>query len=185
MAASVTVLAIGPAVSCVNEIGIIPDLLTRPTVGLIPTIPLAVAGQTTEPLVSVPMAITVRLAEAATPEPELDPQGFLSNIYGFLVCPLIPLQPLEDISPRKFAHSLKLAFARITAPASRNCLTTKLSSNGLDPSKALEPAVVNILSWVSILSLIITGIPCMAPLDLPSFNSLSSCSAILSASGFT
>jgi hypothetical protein len=33
--------------------GIIPDLLTNPIVGLIPTIPLTAEGQTTEPSVSV------------------------------------------------------------------------------------------------------------------------------------
>ena len=32
-------------------------------------------GHTIEPLVSVPMATTHKLAETATPEPELDPQG--------------------------------------------------------------------------------------------------------------
>lgn len=54
----------------------IPERLTKPTVGLIPTIPLLVEGQTMDPLVSVPMASRVRLAETATPEPELEPQGF-------------------------------------------------------------------------------------------------------------
>ena len=73
--ASVSVLAMGPAVSWVKEIGIIPERLIKPTVGLIPTIPLALDGHTIEPLVSVPMAKTVRLADTATPEPELDPHG--------------------------------------------------------------------------------------------------------------
>ena len=54
----------------------IPVRLTSPTVGLIPTIPLAVEGQTMDPSVSVPMAAEQRLAETATPEPELEPQGF-------------------------------------------------------------------------------------------------------------
>jgi hypothetical protein len=53
--------------------------LTSPTVGFIPTTPLELAGQTMDPFVSVPMAAPQRLAEAAAPEPELDPQGFLSN----------------------------------------------------------------------------------------------------------
>jgi hypothetical protein len=60
MAASVTVLAIGPAVCLVLEMGMIPVLLT-PTVGLIPTIPLTEAGHTTDPSVSVP-SNTQRLA---------------------------------------------------------------------------------------------------------------------------
>ena len=66
----------GPAVSCVNEMGMMPERLISPTVGLMPTIPLAFDGHTIDPLVSVPMAKTVRLAETATPDPELEPQGF-------------------------------------------------------------------------------------------------------------
>ena len=54
--------------SWVKEIGIIPERLIKPTVGLIPTIPLALDGHTIEPLVSVPMAKTVRLADTATPD---------------------------------------------------------------------------------------------------------------------
>ena len=56
-----------------------PDLPTRPTVGLMPTIPLADDGQTTEPLVSVPMAMAQKLAAAAAPEPELEPHGLRSR----------------------------------------------------------------------------------------------------------
>jgi hypothetical protein len=54
-----------------------PERLTKPTVGFIPTIPLLLDGQTIDPLVSVPIAKTVRFAETDTPEPELDPHGFL------------------------------------------------------------------------------------------------------------
>ena len=53
----------------------IPRRLTSPTVGLMPTMPFAEDGQTTDPFVSVPMAAAQRLAAAATPDPELDPQG--------------------------------------------------------------------------------------------------------------
>src|SRR5512138_2604790 len=95
IAASSTVRAIGPGVSCVNEIGIIPVLLNRPTVGFIPTIPLLLEGQTIDPFVSVPIATMQRFADTATPEPELEPQGFLSSTYGFFVCPPIPLHPLD------------------------------------------------------------------------------------------
>ena len=69
-----------------NEIGIIPDRLISPTVGFMPTIPLLLAGHTMEPSVSVPIAITVRLAETDAPDPELEPQGFRVRSYGFLVC---------------------------------------------------------------------------------------------------
>jgi hypothetical protein len=101
-----------------------------PTVGFIPAIPLLFEGQTIEPLVSVPMANMHRLAETATPDPELEPQGLRSRTYGFFVCPPTPLHPLDDIDARKFAHSLRLDFAIITAPASLSFFATKLSSFG-------------------------------------------------------
>ena len=74
-AAFFTELAIGPAVSCVCEMGIIPDRLTRPTVGLIPTIPLTEEGQLTDPFVSVPIATSINPVATTTPDPELEPQG--------------------------------------------------------------------------------------------------------------
>ena len=52
-----------------------PLLLTRPSVGLMPTIPLMPDGQTTEPSVSVPTATTVRLAATATADPLEEPHG--------------------------------------------------------------------------------------------------------------
>ena len=76
--------------------GIIPVLLHNPTVGFIPTIPFAFEGHIIDPHVSVPIAMAHKFAETATAEPELDPHGFRSNTYGFLVCPFIALQPLEE-----------------------------------------------------------------------------------------
>ena len=55
--------------------GMIPDLLTKPVVGFIPTIPLIEEGQDIEPFVSVPIAISTIPAATATAEPELDPHG--------------------------------------------------------------------------------------------------------------
>jgi len=69
----------GPAPSCVCEIGIIPDLLINPTVGLMPTSPFADEGHTIEPSVSDPIEAAHKLAEVDAPEPELDPHGFLSS----------------------------------------------------------------------------------------------------------
>lgn len=80
MAASCTERVIGPAVSCVAEIGMIPVRLHNPTVGLIPTSAFTEAGDTTEPSVSVPTQMALRLAAPADPEPALDPEGFLSSI---------------------------------------------------------------------------------------------------------
>src|SRR5262249_57086665 len=78
-AASATVRAIGPAVSWLCEIGIMPERLTRPTVGLIPTRPFADDGHTIDPSVSVPIPTAARLAEIEAPVPELDPHGFRSS----------------------------------------------------------------------------------------------------------
>src|SRR5215470_13905044 len=118
IAASATVRAIGPAVSWLCAMGMIPERLTNPSVGLIPTIPFVVAGQTIEPSVSVPIATLQRLAETATPEPELEPQGLRSSAYGLCVKPPRPLQPLLERVERKFAHSLRFVLPRMTAPAS-------------------------------------------------------------------
>src|SRR5215469_6710335 len=78
IAASATVRPCGPTVSCVCEMGTTPARLVRPTVGLMPTTPLAFAGQTMLPSVSVPRDTVAKLADAAAPEPELDPQGLRS-----------------------------------------------------------------------------------------------------------
>jgi hypothetical protein len=58
--------------------GMMPERLTRPSVGLMPTSEHADAGQTIEPSVSVPMAAAAKLAATATPEPELEPHGLRS-----------------------------------------------------------------------------------------------------------
>src|SRR5213075_1476800 len=96
IAASFTVLAIGPAVSCVFEMGIIPERLNKPIVGFIPTIPQNDDGAMTEPSVSVPIATAQKFAATAAPEPELEPHGLRSSITGFFVCPPLLLHPLVE-----------------------------------------------------------------------------------------
>ena len=61
--------------SWVCEIGTTPARLTKPTVGLMPTTPEWLAGQTMLPSVSLPMLTAVKLADAAAAEPELEPHG--------------------------------------------------------------------------------------------------------------
>src|SRR3984957_11227440 len=75
VAASATVRASGPTVSWVCEMGTTPARLVSPTVGLIPTTPLALEGQTILPSVSLPKARTAKFADAPAPEPELEAQG--------------------------------------------------------------------------------------------------------------
>src|SRR5262245_24076809 len=105
----------------------IPERLTRPSVGLMPTIPFAVEGHTIEPSVSVPIATAHKFADTATPEPELEPQGLRLSEYGLRTNPPLPLHPLVECVERKFAHSLRFVFPRITAPASRSFWTTNAS----------------------------------------------------------
>ena len=111
-----TFRAIGPDVSCCAESGTIPVRLAIPRLGLMPTRPLAPAGQTIEPSVSVPIVTVARFAAATTPEPELEPHGLRSSAYGLCVWPPTPLQPLDDWKPRKFAHSERFALPRTIAP---------------------------------------------------------------------
>src|SRR5206468_4382278 len=154
MASSRTVRVMGPAVSWLCAIGIMPARLTRPSVGLMPTSPFAEDGQTTDPSVSVPIAAAHRLAATAAPEPELEPHGLRSSAYGFFVRPPRPLHPLLEWLERMFAHSERLVLPRMTAPACRNLCATCESCGAIDPISASEPAVVIILSAVSMLSLI-------------------------------
>src|SRR6478735_8141678 len=119
--------------------GIMPERLIKPSVGLIPTIPLALDGHTTEPSVSVPTASPQRFAAVAAPEPELEPQGLRSSAYGFRVSPPRPLHPLTEWLDRIFAHSLRLVLPSITAPASRNFCATKESLAGCEPASANDP----------------------------------------------
>ena len=137
-----------------------------------------------EPSVSVPMAAAHRLAATATPEPELEPHGLRSSAYGLRVWPPRLVQPLTEWMERKLAHSLRLVLPRITAPASRSLRATVASCAGDRwPSSAREPAVVSILSAVSMLSLIRTGMPWSGPRGPRSLRSASRASAMASAWG--
>src|SRR4051812_41885246 len=109
-----------PNVSWTCEMGTIPARLVRPTVGLSPTTPLAFAGQTMLPSVSVPNDTVAKFDEAPAPEPELEPQGLRAMPYGLFVCPPRPDHPLIDSNERKLAHSERLVLPRITAPPERS-----------------------------------------------------------------
>src|SRR6266581_7065580 len=124
VAASTTVRAWGPTVSCVCEMGITPARLVRPTVGLMPTTPLTFAGQTMLPSVSVPMLTAAKLAATATADPVLEPQPLRSSEYGLAVSPPRPDQPLLEKNERKFAHSERLVLPRSTAPVARRFAAT-------------------------------------------------------------
>ncbi len=184
IAASRTLRHIGPAVSWLCAMGMIPARLTRPSVGFTPTRPFPDDGQTIEPSVSVPTASAHRFAEAAAPEPELEPHGLRSSAYGLRHNPPRALQPLVDLVDRMFAHSERFVLPSSTAPALRRRSATPESRSGIEPASASEPAVVVVLSAVSMLSFSRTGIPCSGPRGPFALRSASSASAIASASGF-
>src|SRR5205823_13594925 len=138
--ASATVRAIGPAVSWLWAMGMMPVRLTRPSVGLIPTSEFTLDGDTIEPSVSLPTAMAARFAAVAAADPELDPEGLRSSAYGFFVCPPRALQPLRECNERKLAHSLRFVLPRMTAPALRRRVTMKASLGGVAPTRASDPA---------------------------------------------
>ena len=78
-AASATVRQCGPTVSWVWLMGTTPPRLVSPTVGLMPTTPFMLAGQTMLPSVSLPMLTAVKFADAAAPLPELEPHALRSS----------------------------------------------------------------------------------------------------------
>src|SRR6185369_5267974 len=109
------------------------------------------------------MQAAAKLAAAADPEPELEPEGERSRAYGLRHCPPRPLQPLDEWLERKFAHSLRLVLPRSTAPASRSRAAMKASRGTGTPARAREPAVVCILSAVAMLSFTRMGRPWSGP----------------------
>src|SRR5262249_43966343 len=109
--------------------------------------------------------------------------GLWSSAYGFLVWPPRALQPLIECVERKFAHSLRLVFPRITAPAARKRAATAESFGARQFSSAIEPAVVFIRSPVSMLSLTKIGTPASGPGGRPALRSRSDRAAIARASG--
>ena len=160
--ARVTFLVIGPAVSWVPASGTMPSPLTSPCVGLKPTTPLMAAGQTMEPDVSVPIAMSTYPSATATAEPELEPQGVRVGSMAFRVWPPTPLQPELENSDRKLAHSLRFALPMSTAPAPRSDAANGASRPVRLYARAREPAVVG-SSPASMLSFSRIGSPYRGP----------------------
>jgi hypothetical protein len=162
-AASRTLVVIGPGVSWLWLIGTTCMRLSRPTVGLSPTMPLTLAGQVIEPSVSVPIAAQASPAATAAPLPDDEPQGLRSIACGFLACPPTALHPDELAEERMLAHSDKLALPRITTPSARSRATIGASRPVTLPLSARLPAVVGSRSRVSMLSLTRIALPASGP----------------------
>src|SRR6188508_2266403 len=99
-----------------------------------------------------------------------------------LVWPPMPLQPLEDGIDRKFAHSDRFALPMTIAPAALSCWTMK-ASDGVDPARAHEPAVVG-MPVVLMLSFTMIGMP-RSGRSSPLRRALSAARASASAVGLT
>src|SRR5215467_850822 len=153
--------------------GTTPARLVSPTVGLMPTTLLTLPGQTMLPSVSEPNDTALKLAETAAAEPELEPQALRSSEYGLLVSPPRPDHPLVEKKERKFAHSERLVLPRMIAPPARRFAATVESCCAGVPTRLSEPAVVCILSPVSMLSLSRMGIPMSGPRLMPRRRSMS------------
>ena len=82
-----TVVVIGPAVSCVDEMGMTPVRLMSPTVGLTAASELAWAGLRIEPDVSVPTPTGAMPTAMLAPVPELEPLGVTLASYGLSTWP--------------------------------------------------------------------------------------------------
>ena len=137
------------------------------------------------PSVSLPNETAAKFDDAAAPEPELEPHGLRLIPYGLLVWPPRPDQPLTDSNERKFAHSERFVFPRITAPPARRLAATVESFFAGLPTSANEPALVCIRSPVSMLSFTSTGMPWSGPSTLPLARIASRLAAMLSASGLS
>lgn len=118
-----------------------PALDISPTVGLIPTKLFLLLGLKIDPSVSLPRAPAARPIAELIPLPELEPDGSAFGKYGFVACPPRPENP-EGTFPRKFAHSLRLAFPRRIAPDFRSFAATVASRGTTEPRRAKDPAVV-------------------------------------------
>src|SRR4051794_27689613 len=132
--------------------GTIPAVLTRPGVGLSPTIPFNAAGTRPDPAVSVPIETGTTPRATAMAEPELDPPGTRSGRSAFGGTPYgvrVPTSPVANWS--------RFVLPTSTAPAARSRATTVASASGVR-AKPGHPAVVG-TSAASMLSLTTNGTP--------------------------
>ena len=159
-----TVRAMGPAVSWLCAIGIMPVLSISPTVGFHAHQTVDRRRQSSRPFRYRPLQ---RFAETAAPEPELEPMIAVEGIGIAGSPPARAPVLLTECEERKLAHSLGISFAQDQRPGSlANRAATTESRSACDPSSRERSAVVLILSAVSILSLMRTGIPCSGPRGL-------------------
>ena len=167
-AASSTVRVIGPAVSWLAAIGMMPCCETSPIVGLIPTRFCSPAGQRIEPSVSVPTASVARLAAAAVAEPgrrsaRIEIEHVRVAGEAAPGAPAVERREAAEVRPLRQVrlaehdrHRRRGAGRRSARPVAPCCRRAP----GIRPSSAIR-------SSVAMLSLTITGMPCSGPRAWP------------------
>src|ERR1700679_2277766 len=124
MAASRTVLVMGPAWSSDEAKATMPKREQRPYVGLRPTVPVTAAGCRIEPPVSVPVAARQRSPATAAAEPPDEPPGTRLELL-FLARQGLKTGPAALVSfDEPMANSSMLVLPSITAPASQRFWVT-------------------------------------------------------------
>ena len=152
LVASVSVRAIGPAMSASVFSGITPARLVRPIVDRIPASAWCDDGPRMELPVSLPSPTRPKLAATPAAVPPLDPAVERSSAYGFFVWPG-RMDP--TVSYGVNAHSAMFVLARTMAPASLTRFTRNASLLDTKPSSASDPfalcsPTVSKLSFTSI-----------------------------------
>ena len=184
-AASATVRAIGPAVSCEAEIGTMPYRRTRPTVGRRPTRPCARrrADDRARGL-GADREHRRAPAAAAAPEPDDEPLGFWSaSMRVEHLAAEVGVAARRAVGRRSSrTRSGRLAEDHDAGRAQLG--DDRESSVGNECSSATLPAVVG-MPVTSRRSLTRTGRPCSGPRSWPVARSMSSSAASVSASGLS
>ena len=122
IAASKTLLVIGPTWSSDSDSGTTPLALTRPNCGFKPTTPHCDAGSRIEPAVSVPIAANPSPAATAVAEPPEEPPAMCSRFHALWTS---PKQLIIELPP--YANSCRFCLPSITAPARFRRVTTSAS----------------------------------------------------------
>src|SRR5262249_26201861 len=114
-----------------------PRVLTRPYVGLRPTVPQKADGIRIEPPVSDPRAAEHMPADTGAADPPEDPPATSGRFHGLWTA---PKWLSAEVPPN--ANSCRFCLPTITAPAALRRRTTSASSAGTRSAKNALAAVV-------------------------------------------
>ena len=182
-AASATVRAIGPAVSWLCAIGMMPARLTSPSVGLMPTRPHVVDGRHDRAVGlgadrGGAQAGRGRGARAGARAARVAVERIRVAALPAAPAPAARRVRRAEVGPLAHVRLAEQDRARRRAAAGDGRVRA-----GIEPTSASEPAVVCIRSAVSMLSFSRIGMPCSGPRRSPPCARRRGSAAIASASG--